>query len=293
MTIKFLRDDSERSNFDKLNEIMRTLERPYNNLDVMAAERFMKTVFLVSLQERRIVEKKELAPKMIKMNQSMLTADDIPVPVPRYDDNIPVLEDDVVNAFDKYYPMSILKDEQGVDIVRSNLIHTNGKVTYNLYEPIVDETVFLNTKKEIMGRVKRHPKILNDDKEIYSLIKKNNKKIFNEDLGKKLMYYMKRDFLGFGKVDGFAHDNNINGIYCDGIDKPIRLSYGEGLEVDSNVVFTKKDELNDFLKSLAFRLGKEINEKETMVEGNLSGFNVKLTYGVGEVSSKFILKRIP
>ena len=86
---------------------------------------------------------------------------------------------------------------------------------------------------------------------------------------------------------------NIKAIYCDGVNKPIRLSYGEDLEIDTNVVFTKKEELNDFIKSLAFRIGKQIDEKENLVEGILDSFRVKLIYGVGDVSSKFTLKRTP
>lgn len=295
MTIKFLRDDSERQDIEKLNDIFQLLNRPaYTSLDVKAAERFMKTVFLMSLKERK-EEKVSVLPKLSVMQQSMLTAEDIPVPKPTYSDKIVEDEhsDDIIKAFENYYPLSILKDDKGVDLVRANLEHRDNITTYVLSEPFVDSDILNKTKVEIFNKVRKNSRFMDSDKDVYELIRKTNKKSFNDELGKKLMYYMKRDFSGFGKVDGLAHDKNVNGIYCDGIDKRIRISYGENLEIDTNVLFNKKEELNDFLKSLAFRMGKTINETNNMIDGELSGFSVKLIFGVGDVSSKFILKRLP
>ena len=53
----------------------------------------------------------------------------------------------------------------------------------------------------------------------------------------KYQYYITRDFLGFGKIDGIMIDENIEDVSCDGINSPVFVWHRKYESIPSNVIY--------------------------------------------------------
>ena len=72
----------------------------------------------------------------------------------------------------------------------------------------------------------------------------DNYQIKTDDLTKKkILYYIKRESLGYGKIDPLMKDPNIEDISCDGSGISIFLYHRKYGSVESNVYFSDEEEL--------------------------------------------------
>ena len=53
----------------------------------------------------------------------------------------------------------------------------------------------------------------------------------------KLLYYVVRDNLGFGKIDALMHDPLIEDISCDGVNVPIYIWHRKFESIPTNIRF--------------------------------------------------------
>jgi flagellar protein FlaI len=103
---------------------------------------------------------------------------------------------------------------------------------------------------------------------------------------KKILYYIKRESLGFGKIDPLMHDPNIEDISCDGSGVPIFLYHRKYGSVRSNVTFNDEDELSYFVVRLAQKCGKHISIAEPMLDAMMpDGSRIQMTLST-EVTTK-------
>jgi len=110
----------------------------------------------------------------------------------------------------------------------------------------------------------------------------------------KLMYFIVRDFLGYGKIDAFMRDHMIEDISADGVDIPIYVWHREYESLPTNIVFKNADELNNFIIRLAFLAGKQISIASPMLDASLpDGSRIQLTYGseITRRGSTFTVRR--
>jgi flagellar protein FlaI len=99
----------------------------------------------------------------------------------------------------------------------------------------------------------------------------------------KLLYYLKRDFIGYERIDGIKHDINVEDISCDGYHSPVFVYHSDYEQIISNV-YHGDDELDDFVVKLAQRSGKGISKRRPQVDATLpDGSRAQLTLGT-EVS---------
>ena len=99
----------------------------------------------------------------------------------------------------------------------------------------------------------------------------------------KLLYYLRRDFIGYERIDPIKHDINVEDISCDGYDSPVFV-YHTGYEQIITNVSHGTDELDDFVVKLAQRSGKGISKRRPQVDATLpDGSRAQLTLG-SEVS---------
>jgi type IV secretory pathway ATPase VirB11/archaellum biosynthesis ATPase len=99
----------------------------------------------------------------------------------------------------------------------------------------------------------------------------------------KLLYFLKRDFIGYERIDGIKHDINVEDISCDGYNSPVFVYHGDYEQIITNV-YHGKQELDDFVVKLAQRSGKGISKRQPQVDATLpDGSRAQLTLGV-EVS---------
>ena len=102
----------------------------------------------------------------------------------------------------------------------------------------------------------------------------------------KYQYYITRDFLNFGKIDGLMQDENIEDISCDGPRIPVFVWHREYESIPSNVVFENDEELESFVFKLAYMCGRHISIAQPLLDGTLpDGSRAQVTYGT-EVTPK-------
>ena len=104
-------------------------------------------------------------------------------------------------------------------------------------------------------------------------------KTLTEHQIEKLLYLLKRDFIGFERIDGIKHDINVEDISCDGYESPVFVYHSEYEQIISNV-YHGTEELDEFVVKLAQRSGKGISKRSPQVDATLpDGSRAQLTLG--------------
>ncbi len=102
----------------------------------------------------------------------------------------------------------------------------------------------------------------------------------------KYQYYITRDFLNFGKLDGFMRDEHIEDISCDGVGYPLYVWHRKYESIPTNMVFKNQEELDSFILKLAYLCGRHISIAQPLLDGTLpDGSRAQLTFGT-EVTPK-------
>ncbi|HLE97279.1 MAG TPA: type II/IV secretion system ATPase subunit [Candidatus Thermoplasmatota archaeon] len=110
----------------------------------------------------------------------------------------------------------------------------------------------------------------------------------------KLVYYILRDFLGYGKLDPIMRDDLIEDVSCDGPKVPIFLYHRKYESVKSNVMFKDHDEADSYVIRLAQRSGKHISIAEPLLDATLpngSRLNATLAQEVTAGGSTFTIRK--
>ncbi len=116
--------------------------------------------------------------------------------------------------------------------------------------------------------VRPEPAILADDPDT-----------LNEYQVEKLLYQLKRNFIGYERIDGIKHDINVEDISVDGYNSPVFVYHSEYEQIISNI-YHGEDELDDFVVKLAQRSGKGISKRLPQVDATLpDGSRAQLTLG--------------
>jgi len=110
----------------------------------------------------------------------------------------------------------------------------------------------------------------------------------------KLMYYIVRDYIGYGKIDPLMRDHMIEDVSCDGVNIPIYVWHREYESLPTNIVYKGAEELNSFIVRLAFLSGKQISIASPLLDASLpDGSRIQLTYGseITRRGSTFTIRR--
>jgi flagellar protein FlaI len=110
-------------------------------------------------------------------------------------------------------------------------------------------------------------------------ILEENPETLSEYQVEKLLYHLKRDFVGYEKIDPIKHDINVEDISCDGWNSPVFVYHTDYEQIISNI-YHGEEELNDFVVKLAQRSGKGISKRRPQVDATLpDGSRAQLTLG--------------
>jgi len=137
----------------------------------------------------------------------------------------------------------------------------------DLFDP--DDVTPTEASGELDGiSVRPEPAILADDPST-----------LNEYQVEKLLYVLKRDFVGYGLIDPVKHDINVEDISCDGYNSRVFVYHTDYEQIISNVEHGEK-ELDDFVVKLAQRSGKGISKRQPQIDATLpDGSRAQLTLG--------------
>jgi archaeal flagellar protein FlaI len=110
----------------------------------------------------------------------------------------------------------------------------------------------------------------------------------------RVLYYLERDFIGYGIVDAPMTDAEVEDISCDGVGIPIYIYHRKHQSIRSNMKFTDAAELDAFVVWLAQRSGKHISVASPMLDATVpDGSRLQATLGthVTKRGSSFTIRR--
>ncbi len=96
----------------------------------------------------------------------------------------------------------------------------------------------------------------------------------------KILYYLIRDFVEYGRITPLMKDSLIEDISCNGHNVPVYLFHRNYTNVATNIVFENEEELNSYVINLAQKCGKHISIAEPMIDASLpDGSRIQMTLG--------------
>jgi flagellar protein FlaI len=94
----------------------------------------------------------------------------------------------------------------------------------------------------------------------------------------RLVYYITRDFVGFGPVDVLIADPQVEDISCDGVEVPLFVFHARFESVKTSVAFAEEEALNSFIINLGQRCSA-VSVSAPILDGTTSeGHRVQATY---------------
>ena len=84
----------------------------------------------------------------------------------------------------------------------------------------------------------------------------------------KLMYYLRRNLLGYNKINSLLHDPYIEDISCDGVGIPIYIYHTKYFNIESNISF-KEEELDSFVIRMCQLNNKHISVSQPIVDATI------------------------
>jgi len=94
------------------------------------------------------------------------------------------------------------------------------------------------------------------------LILSSHQKMFNtiSSVGmRKILYYLERDIVGYGKIDPTIYDDYVEDIGCGGVNRPIFLWHRKYENIKTSIVFRDEQELDDFIMRIVHKAGKHVS----------------------------------
>ena len=87
----------------------------------------------------------------------------------------------------------------------------------------------------------------------------------------KILYHAERDLVGFGRIDPFMRDPNIEDISCDGVNKPVYIWHRNYESLETNVEFETDEGLDNMVVKLVHMAGKHVSSAFPIVDASLPG----------------------
>lgn len=210
--------------------------------------------------------------------------------------DIPKITDPTVDE------VEIAPVKQNYCYVRIRYDNRANEYSYEVIEPRVsnDEADVLELLKEtLVGSVDRMTEAESSLKEKYL------RRIVDElmvQLGitlhpiskERVMYYVLRDFLGYGVIDVMMTDPNVEDCSCDGVSVPLYIYHRKYGSIRSNLRFDKESELDGFVVWLAQKCGKHISVASPLLDATIpDGSRLQATLGkhVTKRGSSFTIRR--
>ncbi|MHA1185574.1 MAG: type II/IV secretion system ATPase subunit [Candidatus Heimdallarchaeota archaeon] len=130
-------------------------------------------------------------------------------------------------------------------------------------------------------------------RKVFDIVKDYNLKLKEESFD-RILYYVQRDLLGYGKIEPMLKDHMIEDISCDGVGVPLYVWHRKHESIPTNIIFDDAEELDSFVIKLAQRSGRHISVANPIVDASLEdGSRINITYGkeVTQRGSTFTIRK--
>lgn len=84
----------------------------------------------------------------------------------------------------------------------------------------------------------------------------------------KIIYYLRRNLLGYEKINPLLYDPYIEDISCDGVEIPVYVYHTRYLNIESNISF-KEEELDSFVIKMCQLNNKHISVSQPIVDATI------------------------
>ncbi|TET57298.1 secretion system protein E [Candidatus Bathyarchaeota archaeon] len=97
---------------------------------------------------------------------------------------------------------------------------------------------------------------------------------------RKILYYLERDIVDYGKIDPLMSDPYVEDISCSGVDKHIFLWHRYYENIKTNILFQEEQKLDDFIMKIVHKAGKHVSIAFPIVDVSLPGqHRLAVSYG--------------
>jgi flagellar protein FlaI len=135
---------------------------------------------------------------------------------------------------------------------------------YELKTPATDETLEESFHRQMPEIMENHPRVMDGIAPIET---------------RKILYYLERDIVRYGKIDPLMFDENVEDVSCSGVDKSLFLWHRKYENIKTNVLF-KEEELDDFVMRVVHKSGKHVSLAFPIVDVTLPGkHRLAVSYG--------------
>ena len=110
----------------------------------------------------------------------------------------------------------------------------------------------------------------------------------------RILYYLERDFIGYGIIDVPMTDSEVEDISCDGVGIPLYIYHRKYGSIRSNMKFHSSEEVDNYVIWIAQRSGKHISVASPMLDATIpDGSRLQATLGVHVTKrgSSFTIRR--
>ncbi|WP_292408317.1 MULTISPECIES: type II/IV secretion system ATPase subunit [unclassified Methanoculleus] len=171
---------------------------------------------------------------------------------------------------------------------------------YIVVEPEVSEKEFIlleETYEELRNVLIYTPSVRRenvtfDENRVKEIIRSFDPEI-TEDRLAVLIYFLRRNFTGFGKIDSLMHDRHIEDITCNGANVPVFIYHRKYANLATNIQFDD-DELNKYALKIAQKANKQMSLTTPLVDAALpGGSRVQITYSdvISAKGSSFTIRK--
>ncbi len=148
---------------------------------------------------------------------------------------------------------------------RSVIVQMRNILEYELKAPNSEETLAESFHRQVPEILAAHQKVIEQV----------------DPVGKrKIMYYLERDMVGYGRIDSIMFDQNVEDVSCSGVGKPIFLWHRKFENIRTNVLFEHEEELDDYIMRVVHKSGKHVSLAFPIVDVTLPGkHRLAVSYG--------------
>jgi flagellar protein FlaI len=96
----------------------------------------------------------------------------------------------------------------------------------------------------------------------------------------KILYYIYREFMGYGNIDPMMHDPYLEDISCDGPHTPLYVYHRKYESIETNASFDDENNLDAFVVRIAQICGRHISIADPLLDATMpDGSRIQLTLG--------------
>jgi flagellar protein FlaI len=198
--------------------------------------------------------------------------------------------------------VELIPIKQNYAYVRIKYDNKGNEYLYEVIEPKLSEDekdVLALLKETLVASVEKATESAPDEKEKYlrRIVEKLMVQLginLNPVAKEKVLYYVIRDFVGYGIINLMMLDPSVEDCSCDGVDVPFFIYHRKYGSIKSNLRFVKEPELDGYVVWLAQKCGKHISVASPMLDATIpDGSRLQATLGkhVTKRGSSFTIRR--